>query len=410
MNQENINSPIFIVGSSRSGSSLLAAMLGAHSHIACGAETQLLPKIKPKQLDEILNDPEWPKCAVDQLSKLTLAGQRVTEIYNITDDEIYKTLIKKPRSIASLFESITENFAKQHNKIRWAEKTPRHLIYLDILRKEFPDAKIIRVVRDPRDSALSMRKLDWSSDEYFPNLYIWESWYRQSDKFFESDHNSMTIRYEDLMASPPDVLGKLCQFINEDYEAGMLETSKSGKLVSTPNERWKKQVSEKLDMSRCYRWKIELSDIENLASEFVVRNWLLKFGYETTGKKSKNICIRNFDTKVIEASYHLILSLAKHGYSMTEATKQDNLIFFGLESHIKPSRFKFYKICVSTTLRYWQSKEKTFLITLHASPIKWTLRIASIIFRPYLEIIPVDTDNIQFFLENNIVRTADSAL
>lgn len=313
--------PIFIVGSSRSGTSLLAAMLSSHSRIACGPETQVLNKIPKEQLPSILADPKWPRLAIEALSKITLADQRVIDIYELSVDTLTQYLSSKPQTIASLFECFTVNFADRHGKKRWAEKTPRHLLHLDTIRKEFPNAKIIRIVRDPRDSALSMRQLNWTSEDYLPNLYIWTAWYEKTDAFFHTDQGSITIRYEDLAQSPKEVLKKLCRFIDEEFESSMLETSKSGKLVSTSNEVWKKQVSENLDTSRCYRWKKELSKIENLASEYLTKKWLLQFGYNTSTHDPRVFFVYDINTRLIEQNRDLILLLAEHGYSLQKANK-----------------------------------------------------------------------------------------
>ena len=333
MTAKENNSPIFIVGSSRSGTSLLAAMLSAHSRIACGPETQILHKTSKTRLTRILEDTEWPKRATNHLSKIQLADQPIIDIYDLTKQQLRQDLATRPQSITSLFEALAGSFARRHGKPRWAEKTPRHLLHLDAIRKEFPDAKIIRIVRDPRDSALSMRKLNWSSNDYLPNLYIWNDWYDKTDSFFATDTNSTTIRYEDLVHSPEDALTSLCQFIDEDFEENMLHTSESGKLVATKNETWKQQVSEKLDTSRCYRWKIELSEIENAGSKHLMSKWLIKFNYETSIQQSQPqpLPALKLDTDLIEKNQSLLLSIASLGYPIksTETPRlEPNLLIF----------------------------------------------------------------------------------
>jgi hypothetical protein len=84
MTAKENNSPIFIVASSRSGTSLLAAMLSAHSRIACGPETQILHKISKLRLARILADTEWPRRATHCLSKIQLADQPIIDIYDLT--------------------------------------------------------------------------------------------------------------------------------------------------------------------------------------------------------------------------------------------------------------------------------------------------------------------------------------
>lgn len=323
----------------------MAAMLSANSRIAGGPETQLLIKIKAAQMTELLADPEWPKLAVKNLSKVTLADQRVIDLYNRTEDQLTSDLENRPQSIASLFESIVGNFALSQNKPRWVEKTPRHLLHLETIRREFPDAKIIRIVRDPRDSALSMRQLNWTSDDYLPNLYIWKEWYEKTDSFFESDTNSTTVLYENLANSPKEVLSDLCEFIGEDFEDGMLQTGKSGRLVSTANEVWKQQVSKELDTSRCYRWKIELSAVENAASEYLVRKWLTRFNYEAVTSQPQLLSTEQLDTQFVEQKQNqdFILSLASQGYSLRKtvsAQQEPKLLLFLTPEQVSSNRLR----------------------------------------------------------------------
>ena len=276
----NNNVPIFVVGSSRSGTTLLAAMLNAHSNIACGPESQILNKIKPRKIKTILSDPKWPKLAAKALTEIIIAEQRVIDVFDLNEAEVYHQLSQYEPSVAALFEAISGLYAKKQNKPRWAEKTPRHLLHLKTLRKAFPEGRVIRIVRDPRDSALSMRQLPWSSDSYLANLYLWCEWYENSHDFFIDDVYSMTVIYEQLIAEPHETMLKICDFIGEEFQPEMLDTKKSSDSVTTTKEVWKKQVSGPLDSSRLYRWKRELSTPEALISSVVCEKWLKIFSYE----------------------------------------------------------------------------------------------------------------------------------
>ena len=55
------NKPIFIVGAPRSGTTLLSAILGSHSRIACGPETQFFSKLNLPALSSAAEDSYWPK-------------------------------------------------------------------------------------------------------------------------------------------------------------------------------------------------------------------------------------------------------------------------------------------------------------------------------------------------------------
>jgi hypothetical protein len=55
-----------------------------------------------------------------------------------------------------MLESLAATSASAAGKARWVEKTPNHLLYLEEIRRYYPSAFILRIVRDPRDVALSL--------------------------------------------------------------------------------------------------------------------------------------------------------------------------------------------------------------------------------------------------------------
>lgn len=307
------NHPIFIVGASRSGTTLLAAMLNAHSRIACGPESQILNKIKPRQLKKILADIYWPRLAVDALSKITIAEEPVLSAFSLQKAEVENALQRKPPGTGALFEAVAGLYAEKQGKPRWAEKTPRHLLHLHTLRSAFPEGRIIRIVRDPRDSALSMRQLPWASDTYLANLYLWCAWYEQSDAFFDRDPRAMTVIYENLIANPRAELQRICDFIGESFEEAMLDTANSGAMLATKNEIWKQQVSAPLDPGRLFRWKRELSRADRVISDTVCQKWLHKFGYECQKEAVSVLPCKGLHGRAIERNLEWIYANLEKG-------------------------------------------------------------------------------------------------
>ena len=319
MSKEEKLKPVFVVGSSRSGTSLLAAMLNAHSELACGPESQILNKITADELQDIFLDPNWPKQAVEKLSSITLAEQRVIDVFGVSPDQLENALSDKSKKISSLFEALCGTFAAKQGKSRWVEKTPRHLLHLPVLRKEFPQARIIRIVRDPRDSALSMRQLPWASNHYLPNLYLWCEWYSRSHDFFLNDSHSLTVSYESLVRNTEQTLKQICEFIDVQFEVEMMNTSRSAKSVATKNEPWKEQVSGPMDPSRLERWRNELDGKEAELSNFVAKRWLEEFGYPVESFAKRNFALLNNSRLLLEHNRDLFCDLAGEGIAIHDA-------------------------------------------------------------------------------------------
>ncbi len=305
-----------MVGASRSGSSLLAAMLNAHSRIACGPEAQLLNKLKPAVLKRMFRDRNWPAMAVERVSSVVLAEQRVIDLFGVSEQELFTALKDREPSVAALFDALVGTYAAKKGKPRWAEKTPRHLLHLDTLRAAYPDAKIIRIVRDFRDSAISMRQLPWASRQALVNCYICSEWFERTGDFFLQDDKSLTVKYETLVREPEKVLTEICSFIGESFESGMLDTSSSGMDVMSRNESWKQQVTGELDESRLYRWKKQLDPEQTVVFDYVSGKWLSKFGYEVSSHPASTVFLASFERSFLEEVCEQIVAAAKRGVAI----------------------------------------------------------------------------------------------
>ena len=274
--------PIFIVGAPRSGTTLLATMLASHSAISCGAETHFFPYLEGNypQITPVIRDAAWPTKATEFVAAIAVEDHPVADLFGVTPPAIYSYLSTRKPSIQALLESLTEQHRLATGKHRWAEKTPNHILHLATLRRLYPTAKVIRIVRDPRDVALSMAaKLPWASSAPLDNAYLIDRWYRQGKAFFERDRLAYTLCYETLITEPKSTLKQLCDFIQEPFEPAMLNTEAAAQYTAPHHEPWKTQVSQGLDPSRCLAWQKRLPDADLKAISTVCQEMIKDFGY-----------------------------------------------------------------------------------------------------------------------------------
>jgi hypothetical protein len=257
-------------------------MLSNHSELCCGPETQFFNKTNFTQLDKELKSPNWKTSVYNHLKTLTLSGQPIIDLYNLSHKEIICYLKDKQPCIQVTLEVLCDIYAKKHGKIRWIEKTPNHILHLAKIRELYPKAKIIRIIRDPRDSAMSMARLPWTSHSFIENCFLWKKWYINSIKFIQSDKQTLEIRYEDLVIEPKKTLDLVCDFCDIEFELSMLDTSHSGKMVSSKAEPWKSQVSKPIDTKRVTPWKKELPSNYIYFSSFYFSSILKNHNYEKT--------------------------------------------------------------------------------------------------------------------------------
>lgn len=272
--------PIFVVGVPRSGTTLLAAMLAGHSRLSCGTETRFFRFLAEIDPAELCDQFSWPDNAVEFLFSIKLVDIPVPQHYGLAREQIHSYLRSRRPEVSVVLSSLTEQFMRRQGKRRWVEKSPEHLRYVDSIRKYFPQSPIIRILRDPRDVALSLVKTPWGPSAFLDALMLWRRYDDQSARFFQRDENCYTIRYENLLQSPEAELKKLCAFIDEEYEHGMLDTSSSATNVVTQKDAWHRIVHKSVDITRIQVWKRDLTKEQNRVAEALVGDRLLAYEYE----------------------------------------------------------------------------------------------------------------------------------
>jgi hypothetical protein len=277
--------PIFIVGAPRSGTTLLAAMLASHSRLSCGPETHFFRWLSNTDVQQLTAPDQWPDNALEFVCSISRTNfsddQRslLIDHYQLSRDQIRTHLNIQSPSVAAMLSSVTALYMQQMGKKRWAEKTPDHIEYLQLIRTFFPQAQIIRILRDPRDVILSLSKVSWGVASLLEGAIFWKRQDDLSRNFFEIDPHSYSLRFEDLILSPKIELEKLCQFLGEAFEPAMLDTSQTGKQLNSRNVAWKSKSSQPIDRSRIEVWRSELTDAQNKMIESLLGDRLTAYGY-----------------------------------------------------------------------------------------------------------------------------------
>jgi hypothetical protein len=291
LNDPRSSPPIFVTGVPRSGTTLLAAMLGAHPRLVCGPENyffQCLPEVGARAL---CRRADWPKAALDFLfsirygsrSKQTDEGESMPAQFGLTRRELTEALARREPSIPSILSGMLDLYMERNGKQRWVEKTPGHLLYTAEIRKYYPDSPIIRIVRDPRDVARSQMAMPVGAVTMLQGLAGWRRYDELSAPFFEVDSRCHTLRYEDMVRQPEPTLRELCRAIGEDFDPAMLDTAKSASLVNAANEPYKVKVAEVVDASRAEAWREGFSEDELRLFEACVGDRLRAYGYGVLG-------------------------------------------------------------------------------------------------------------------------------
>jgi hypothetical protein len=226
--------PILICGVPRSGTTLIRALIGSHPNLAIpdremGWWTLLYP------VHRWANTPRaW------QRFREALFEFPTTQTLGLDLSAIRQQANAIPLGChAQAFGLLLSAYAVQNGKPRWGEKTPLAEFYAHKMLEAFPHARVIHMIRDPRDVCASRRRVPWphlrnrnpykrAAQRILASIaWIAYSW-RRSAQIAERHRTRhperyFVLRYEDLVADPVERLKHVCDFLGEHYDARMLE-------------------------------------------------------------------------------------------------------------------------------------------------------------------------------------------
>lgn len=207
--------PFFIVGCSRSGTTLLQALIDSHPHIAIPPESHVYVRFGPiaATYGDLSRARNRRRLIAAFLRDAFIEEWRLG-VY-VADVE---ARVRRP-VFAGVAEALFDIYAEQHGASRWGDKTPEHIRHLDEIRRDFPGARLIHLVRDGRDVAEAMRRMIFYPVTAYGVARVWRDeighWRRFTDAAGED--GTLVVRYEDLVTSPESVIAEIFRFLEEPY-------------------------------------------------------------------------------------------------------------------------------------------------------------------------------------------------
>jgi len=267
--------PIYLAGIERSGTSLMYALLASHPNIAMTRRTNLWTYFNNQYGD--LNKAENLERCLSVMSQY----KRLRAI-KIDTERIHRELDQGEKSYARLFSLIEGHFAEVQGKSRWGDKSLNTERYMDDIFAVFSNARIIHMMRDPRDRYASA-KTRWTDmkGRVGAGTAMWlESvkLARRGQQRFPRQY--LVVRYEDLVAQPEQMLHKVCEFLGEEYVPEMLT------MMGAPTHRNKgsnssygKREVGAISTDSIARYRQVLSQQEIKYMQDFCRDGMLEFGY-----------------------------------------------------------------------------------------------------------------------------------
>lgn len=304
--------PVFVIGCSRSGTTLLYHMLLSSGNFAV---------YRMESMIFTLLEPRFRPLSKPRNKRRMLDAWYETRLYKrsgLEPAEIDPRIMAECENGGDFLRIIMEEMCRKQGVERWAETTPEHLLYIRRIKETIPNALIIHVIRDGRDVALSWERLsqirrlpgDRKRAAMAAGIY-WE-WIvnkgRDAGRRLGDDY--VEIFYEDLVRNPSEVLRNLAPFIEHDLDYERITQAGIGS-VSAPNTAFKGDHRSPIG-----RWMTDFSQVELSTLESLTGSTLHQLGYQLSTSPSKRS-----DLAAMRASYRLYFESKQYVKTNTPAGK-----------------------------------------------------------------------------------------
>lgn len=209
--------PIFVAGLERSGTSLIYALLASHPRLAMTRRTNLWTYFYGQYGD--LSRPEnFERCLAAMMKYKRLRSLQPDP------ERVRREFWQGEPSYARLFALLERHYAEQMGKPRWGDKSLNTERYADPIFAAYPQARILHMIRDPRDryaSAVTRWRVSRGGVGVGTAVWLasvrlaWHNVQRYPERY-------QIVRYETLVSQPEETLRQICAFIGEEYAPEML--------------------------------------------------------------------------------------------------------------------------------------------------------------------------------------------
>lgn len=215
--------PVFVVGMNGSGTTMLVDCLDRHPALyGFPLETRLIPHLIriASRFEPLTDDDNFRRLwrYVTTLTPFRLASGG--EPQPLPDGWESCT-----RDLAGLLNMLFVSFAHQRGKHLWCEKSPQNAQHMLKIRKLFPRARFIHVIRDGRDCACSFHRRWGKAPEL--TMLRWKQLVRtaRAQGRILGSESYMEVHYEDLTKAPEYWMRRICSFLSIAFDPVVLESS-----------------------------------------------------------------------------------------------------------------------------------------------------------------------------------------
>lgn len=271
---------IFITGNSRSGTTMTGRIFGLHPQVHTFQELHFFEQLWS---GNDIHKPADKAHAVNVIARLINIERNGYFTQHADDDYRQEALTVCSTAGSSLalhhyYKAFLLHETQRNKRTIPCEQTPQYIFYLNEILELFPEARIVIMVRDPRDVLLSQRnkwKRRWlgasgipfreavrSMVNYHPVTMskLWNAAVHAGQKM--KDHPRVfELKYETLISEPEKTIRELCTFTGIEFDAAMLQVPRKGSSTASDQAgtgiqsgntlKWKSGAISKAELAIC---------------------------------------------------------------------------------------------------------------------------------------------------------------
>lgn len=244
---------IFLVGSPRSGTTMLQSLLAAHPEVISFPESKFFHYLLYKKFAGKLPG-RMEAFFKDEINRPEL-------LQGFDDSQTVATKV-------SWFVGVLDGLAAEQNKSIWLEKTPEHIYFIEDIQRFLPDAKFIHILRNSMDTIASLHEATRNShDLWGPGwdlnhcIHRWKEAMLISHKYAKNS-NHILVKYEEILDNKVKKLEELSQFMEIEYDDKMLEFYQEKAAHLSLNLPWHQGIDREVKSNKVHKYHKIFNDQE----------------------------------------------------------------------------------------------------------------------------------------------------
>lgn len=273
---------IFLVGSGRSGTTLYRNILDGHRDLAITHEAHVVaPLVRRRKryegsefagarfIADLYGDPNFRRQGLDR----AMVAEAVAAA--------------APATVADAVRAVFAAYARAAGKTRYGDKTPGYVTSISALAAAFPESRFVHIIRDGRDVALGYLDRDeWGPSTIPDAAFYWASRVGRGRAAGAvlGPQRYLETRYEDLVSDAEQVVRRLCDFLDLEFQGQMLRFHEQGAAFIAGTKHPDAFTGLARPITRGMRdWRTQMAADDVLLFEAIAGDLLDDLGYDRTG-------------------------------------------------------------------------------------------------------------------------------